>query len=91
MGMKKVLALLLSIPALVLLLIFDVIGAFTAGLAGITFLVILQCILAAAAAWFGASAAIMLLRFLSVKTGFSGFAYYSWGVALFTFILFLTT
>jgi undecaprenyl pyrophosphate phosphatase UppP len=33
---------------------------------------------------------IMFLRFLSVKVGFSGFAYYSWGAAMFTLILYLT-
>ena len=84
-------ALLLSIPALVLLLIFDVVGVATTVITGVTFLVILQCIVAAVAAWLGASLAIMVLRFLAVKTGFSGFAYYSWGVALFVFLMFLTT
>jgi undecaprenyl pyrophosphate phosphatase UppP len=85
------LALLLSIPALVLLLIIDIISLATAGLIGVTFLAILQCLLCAVAAFIGATIAIMTLRFLAFKIGYSGFAYYSWGMALFMFILFLTT
>lgn len=85
------LALLLYIPVMVLLLCFDMFAIVTTGLSGITFLVILQCILAAAAALFGTVSAVSVLRFLAVKVGFSGFAYYSWGIALFTFLMFLTT
>jgi undecaprenyl pyrophosphate phosphatase UppP len=85
------LALLLSIPAFVLLLIIDIISLATAGLIGVTFLAILQCLLCAVAAFIGATIAIMTLRFLAFKIGYSGFAYYSWGMALFMFILFLTT
>ncbi|MBQ9168713.1 MAG: undecaprenyl-diphosphate phosphatase [Oscillospiraceae bacterium] len=85
------LSLLLSIPVMTLLLILDVYFVATAGLTGVTFLVILQCLLSSLTAYFGAYSAIMLMRFLSVKAGFSGFAYYSWGAALFSFILFLMT
>lgn len=85
------LSLLLSIPAIVILLILDVFGMISVGFGGITFVMVLQGIAAAAAAFAGSSLAIMLMRFLAVKTGFSCFAYYSWGMALFTFILFLST
>lgn len=82
-------ALLLSIPALLALIVVDLLWLILAGFAGITFLVVLQAILAAAAAGLGGHFGILLLRFLSVKAGFSTFAYYCWGAALFVFILFL--
>lgn len=85
------LSLLLSIPALLLLLIFDIYAVAVAGLSGITFFMILQCLLSALTAYLGAYTAIMLMRFLAVRAGFTGFAYYSWGAALFSFILFLMT
>lgn len=85
------LSLLLSIPALVLLLIFDIVSLISVGLSGITVWVVLQGMVAAAAAFAGGLCAITVLRFLAVKTGFSCFAYYSWGMALLTFILFLST
>ena len=85
------LSLLVSLPVLTVLLVFDVIGIATAGLTGISFLLVLQSLLSALMAWAGATCAITMVRFLAVKAGLSGFAYYSWGAALFSFILFLMT
>lgn len=45
--------------------------------------------LSALAAFGGAYLGIMLLRFLAVRRGFTGFAYYCWVLALFTFALYL--
>lgn len=45
--------------------------------------------LAAAAAFGGALLGIKLVRFLAVRVGFTGFSYYCWGLALFTFALYL--
>lgn len=87
-------ALLMTLPALVAWMLLDGYGIVTAaagGGLGIEPLFLLRCVLAMAAAWAGAYGAILLLRFLSVNLGFSSFAYYSWGAALFTFILYLTT
>lgn len=81
-------ALILSVPLLLLLLLLDVIAFAVAGVT-ISFLLILGSILCGLAAFAGAYFAIILLRFLSVKAGFSGFAYYSWGLALFALILYL--
>ena len=78
-------SLLLMIPALLLLAVFDA-TALTGGIGGQQ---ILCCFLGSAAAFAGASASIFLLRFLAFKLGFSLFSYYSWGMALFTFILYL--
>lgn len=83
-------ALLLSIPALIALMGIDVLQMIT-NIGAVNFWGSFFCyILAAAGTYAGGYFSIMLMRFLTVRTGFSGFAYYSWGAALFTFILYLT-
>lgn len=82
-------ALLIAIPALAFTVGFDIRdiilqGMGAAGLAGI-----ISCLLCAGFAYLGASFAIQIMRFLSVNTGYSGFSYYCWGAALFTFVLYL--
>lgn len=84
-------ALLLSIPALMVLAAFDCYSMFAANALALSFPVLLKSILVWAASFGGAYTGIFILRFLSVNAGYSGFAYYSWGMALFTFILYLTT
>lgn len=82
------LGLLLSIPALAVMILLD----FAAGVGtvmSISALLVFGCITAAAAAFAASYFAIFLIRFLAVKAGFSGFAYYCWGLALFTLILYL--
>ncbi|MBE6959139.1 MAG: hypothetical protein E7448_00225 [Ruminococcaceae bacterium] len=81
------LALLLCIPALIVLIIFDVYFLIVAG--AVTGAWILSGVLAMVIAAPTAYLCIIFLRFLSVKVGFSGFAYYSWGVAMFILILYL--
>lgn len=82
--------LLLSIPAFCFLIGFDVQSIIVSGAGIVSFGDFLQCAFSAAAAYFGAYAAIFTMRFIAVNSGFSGFAYYCWGAALFTFVLFLT-
>lgn len=81
--------LLLGIPALIALSVIDVLWIILAGTAGITLILVLKSLLAAAAAYIGTYLGIIFVRFLAVKVGFSPFAYYAWGAALFVFILFL--
>lgn len=81
-------ALLLSIPAVAVLALFDFFGLFT-GFQAISFGLFIGYVLAMGAAFAACYFAIIIMRFLSVRTGFSGFAYYSWGVALFAFVLYL--
>lgn len=83
------LSLLLMIPALIVLLLFD--GWWLiAGTGSIfTAMLVLQFVTAAAASFGSACLAIFIMRFLSVKAGYSGFAYYSWGMALLALILYL--
>ena len=83
--------LLLSIPALFLHVIFDLILLFTLGLTGVELLFVVYCILAAVMAWLGATLAIRFARLMCTRTGLGGLSYYCWGVALFMFILYLYT
>ena len=80
--------LLISMPALALLTLMDFIGIFTAFQA-MSFGVYIGYLLAAGTAYLGAYCAIQVLRAITIRTGYSGFAFYSWGVALLAFILYL--
>lgn len=84
-------SMLLMMPALAVLMCFDAYAIISCGAGGFGIMMLLKYIISAAAAYVGTSAAVYCMRFLAVKTGFSGFAYYSWGAALFTFILFLAS
>lgn len=59
------------------------------GFAGFSLLRLIGCLLAAAASFGGSIGAILMMRFLAVKTGFYGFAFYGWGLGLVSFILYL--
>lgn len=50
----------------------------------------LHCVIATISSFGGAWCAIAIMRHLAVNITFEGFAFYNWGAALFTFILFLT-
>lgn len=80
--------LLLAIPAIVLWIGFDIYGIATAPQLQFHFL---KFLLAGAAAFGGGCAGIFCMRFLSVRSGFSGFSYYCWGAALLALILYLLT
>lgn len=81
--------LILTVPSLLFMIILDLIGLFTLGLTALSVWLFIGYILSVAAAFAGGYIAIMLMRFLMVNSGFSGFAYYSLGAAAFTFILYL--
>ena len=83
-------ALYLSIPALVIMLLFDAVAIF-GGIEAISFLVIIQYLLAMAAAYFGSTFAISFMRSMVVRAGYEIFSYYCWGMALISMILYLTT
>ena len=84
-------ALMLAVPALGLYIAFDLINMLVIGLSGVTFLVFLGYLISAIAAYIGGYFSVLLFRFLAEKAGFSAFAYYSWGMALFMFVLYLIT
>ncbi len=81
--------LLLSLPALILLCVIDIFAIFSFGLAGITFAGLIGYLISGLFAGIGSYLAIILVRFLIVRSGFSGIAYYSLGTALFCLILYL--
>ncbi len=82
-------ALLLSIPALIVLMVCDLAAIFSGGAEAVSFLIILQYILAAACAFVSGYSSIRILHFFAVRTVFTGFAYYCWGVSLFSLFLYL--
>lgn len=79
-------ALLLSIPALILLMLMELISLLSGGWVLGSFLCYL---FTAAGSFIGAYLGILLVRTLAVRAGFSGYAYYCWGVAVFCFVLYL--
>lgn len=79
----------LTVLSLLFLIILDFIGLFTIGLSTFSIWLFIGYVLSVAAAFAGGYIGISLMRFILVNSGFSGFAYYSWGVAAFTFILYL--
>lgn len=79
--------LLMEMAVSAAIMVFHVVSAVTGGIDMFTFGLLLQYILSAGAAFLGAYLAIKLMRMLAANSGFSGFAYYCWGVALFSFIL----
>lgn len=84
-------AVMLGIPAMAVAIVTDVVQMITAGIPGASFVTILGYILGGAAAFGGTYLGISFLRVVLNRSGFSGFAYYSLGAALFSFILYLIT
>ena len=80
--------LLASLPVLLGLMIVDGVMIAVAGTV-VTTMTLIYYILAAATAFGGAWLAMVIMRFLSVKSNFYGFAYYNWGLALFSFLVYL--
>lgn len=83
--------LLLSIPAMIALIILDVAALIAAGIGTISLIIVMKYLLIAAGTYFGAFYGVQLLRFLTAKGGFVDLSYYCWGMALFSFILYLVT
>lgn len=82
-------ALMLSVPALIVISGLDVFAILSVGAGVISFSSLLSYILATVTAFIGGYCGILFVRFWAVRLDFSGFAYYSWGMALFSFVLYL--
>ncbi len=83
-------SLLLMMPALAGCILGDLVRLLSAGIAGFSLSMAAQCLLIAGSTFVGAFYAINGMRRMAEKTGFTSFPYYSWGLALFIFILYLT-
>lgn len=83
-------ALIMNIPVTIGMVAYDLLAIVDGGLNGLSFGVVLGCLFAAAAAFVGVFLGIKALRKIAESIGYSVFGFYSWGAALFTFILFLT-
>lgn len=70
-------------------LVVDFVSIIFTGFSGFSFFRFVCCILACAGSFGGGVGGIMMMRHLAVKTGFSGFAFYGWGIGLFSLILYL--
>ena len=83
--------LVVSIPAIILLIVIDIITIFTAGFGTITFLSVLGYLGAAIVTFGSAFAVIHFMRKILVQTSTVFFAFYSWGAAFLSFFLYLFT
>lgn len=80
---------LLTIPVLVLFIAFDIFGIFRYGFGVHSLIDFIGCILSALSAFFSALLGIYLMRFAVIRSGFGAFAFYNWGAAILSFLLFL--
>ena len=67
--------------------IYDLMDVFAGGAGSFAPVHVLIYLLASAASFFAAFIAVKLMRHLAEDKGFTSFAYYSWGLAMFTFVL----
>lgn len=82
-------ALLLSVPAVAVLMILDFIAIFTVGVGAVTLGVLGGYLVSMIAAFVGAFLAVNIVKMLILRADYSGFAYYDFGLALLTFVLYL--
>ena len=84
-------AILLGIPAIIFFICFDIFGLVTVGAGIVSFSVLAGYLLAGISAFIGGYISMSVFLTILNHTGFSRFAYYSVGAALFTFLLYLIT
>ena len=82
-------SLLLNIVMTIGLILYDLFAIATEGVV-LSFGLLVSYLLCAAAAFLGVYLGIKLMRKLASTAGYGLFAFYCWGAALFSFILFLT-
>ena len=81
--------LLLSIPAMAVIILLDLISIFTVGAGVITFAVIGGYLVSMLFAFAGAYIAVMFVRTLIRNADFTVFAFYDFGLAMLSFVLYL--
>lgn len=80
-------ALIMGILVSACIVVNDVLRIISVGLTGVTFQIVLVCLATGIAAFAGTFLGIRLLRAVQKNMGFSIFAFYCWGLALFMFLL----
>ena len=83
-------SLMMQMVITAILIFFDFISLFTVGFGVVGFGAFIGCLLAALAAFGGTYLGIKIIRAMAVNIGFSIFAYYSIGLAVMTFVLYLS-
>lgn len=82
-------ALMLTVPAMLVLMLLDFISIFTVGIGAVTVAVLGGYLVSMLAAFTGAYLAVNTVKMLIMRADYSGFAYYDFGLALLTFVLYL--
>lgn len=82
-------ALLLTVPAVAMLILMDFIAMFTVGIGTVTLLTVGGYLLSAIFAFLGAYMAVSIVRVLITRSDYACFAYYDFGLALLSFVLYL--
>lgn len=82
-------AMILSLPVLAALCVADIVVMFRVGVGLFGFLIFLQCLVSAVFAYMGTSLAIRLMRNLVQQINLSVFSYICWGMAFFSFLLYM--
>lgn len=83
-------AYLLMVPGLIVHMILDLGAIVMGGAAGFSFVGLMIALAGAVVSGFGARLGIDFMKRLSQSIGFTGFAYYCWGMTMLCFILFLS-
>ncbi len=84
-------AVILGIPAMLFYVFYDLFGMIGHGMGVTSFWGTIYCLLSGVTAFVGGYMGIHLLKIVVNHSGFSKFAYYGFGMAMFTFVLYLIT
>lgn len=82
-------ALMLTVPAVVMLILLDFIAMFTVGIGSVTLMTVVGYLLSMLFAFAGAYLGVSIIRVLIDRSDYSCFAYYDFGLALLSFVLYL--
>jgi undecaprenyl-diphosphatase len=82
-------ALILTVPAMAMMVLVDFISIFTVGIGAVSLMTVLGYFLSAFAAFAGAYCGVSFIRMIIKDSDYGGFAYYDFGLALFSFALYL--
>ena len=82
-------AIFLTVPAMVVMILIDLISMFTVGIGMVTLAIFFGYLLSALTAFAGTYVAVFMARMIIRHGDYSGFAFYDFGLALLTFVLYL--